>query len=93
MKQHGKWKSGFRYDSEILFSFEKNGTKKFSTLWVLVRKLETFEIFTGVYILAIFPPWKGGKKRGTFWSLGKKIGPLRKKIQNNFFLIFIENLF
>jgi hypothetical protein len=46
MKQHGKWKSGFRYDPEILFSFEKNGTKNFSTLWVLVRKLETFEIFT-----------------------------------------------
>jgi hypothetical protein len=40
------------------------------------------------------PPWKGGKKRGTFWSLGKKIGPLRKKISElNFFLIFIENLF
>jgi hypothetical protein len=34
----------------------------------------------GVYILAIFPPLEGGKKRGTFWSLGKKIGPSRKKI-------------
>jgi hypothetical protein len=36
---------------------------------------------SGVYILAIFPPpLEGGKKRGTFWTLGKKIGPLRKKI-------------
>ncbi len=35
-----------------------------------------FHYSPGMYILAISPPppWKGGE-RGTFWSLGKKIGP------------------
>jgi len=47
-----------------------------------------------VYILAIFPPLEGGgTKRGTFWSLGKKIGPSqKKKIRIKKFKIFIENL-
>jgi hypothetical protein len=39
------------------------------------------------------PPWRGGG-RGTFWSLGKKIGPLIKKISElKKFKFFIENLF
>ena len=39
-----------------------------------------FYISTGVYILAIFPPPEGGgKKIGTFLSLGKKIDPEQEK--------------
>jgi hypothetical protein len=38
-------------------------------------------LIRGVYSGHFPPPWRGGgKKRGTFWSLGKKIGPSRKKI-------------
>ncbi len=48
---------------------------------ILSEDLLTFHNYSsGVYILAIFHPLEGGKKRGTFWSLGKKIGPSRKKI-------------
>jgi len=45
--------------------------------------LPLVQIRPGVYILATFPPpSRGGKKIGTFGSLGKKIDPSEKKNSN-----------
>jgi hypothetical protein len=42
-------------------------------------KLELTTTVQGCIFWPFPPPLEGGRGRGTFWSLGKKIGPSREK--------------
>ncbi len=65
------------YKVEHTFLFEFYEGQKFECNFF---SSTSFNTFSGVYILATFPPpFRGGEKIGTFGSLGKKIDPSEKK--------------